>query len=66
MLDAFVDNTETEEATKAKLKELERLAKFGNSGYAHSSRPEASGNTLGSAAQERRNQGTICCVRVHG
>ena len=29
MVDLLVDNAETEEATKAKLKELERLAEFG-------------------------------------
>ena len=29
LLDPLVDNAETEEATKAKLKELERLAEFG-------------------------------------
>ena len=62
LLDLLVDNAETEEATKAKPKELERLAECGVCeivGYAHSSRHEASGNTLGSGPQGRRNQSTI-------
>ena len=65
LLDPLVDHTETEEATKAKLKELNPLAKFGVCGHAHSSRQETS-DALGSGPQERRNQSTIRRERVQG
>ena len=60
-----------EEATEAKLKELDRLAEFGVYEIvvmhnAHSSRHAASDDTLGSGLQERRNQSTMRCERVQG
>ena len=69
LLDPLLDNAETEEVTKAKLKELDRLAEFGvyeTVGLHTSLGKKPSDNTLISGPQERRNQGTICCERVQG
>ena len=55
MLDLLVDNAESEEATKAKLKELRWLAEFAvhEKVDMHTARQEVSDNTLGSVPQGR-------------
>ena len=66
LLGSLVDNAEAEEATKAKLEELERVWSVRDRVLARCSREEAGHDTLGSGPQKRRNQSTIRRKRVQG